>query len=127
MSDDPSYHGMFLDRVTTLSPCSAEIGMTSRSGIDSLEANDVNSRAILSKTAWSQSTRSILLMASTMCGTRSSDRMTACRRDCSVSPLRASTRTRPRFAVEAPVTMLRVYCMCPGVSAMMNLRFGVAK
>ena len=25
-------------------------------------------------------------------------------------------------AVEAPVTMLRVYWMCPGVSAMMNLR-----
>ena len=30
-------------------------------------------------------------------------------------------------AVEAPVTMLRVYWMCPGVSAMMNLRAGVAK
>jgi hypothetical protein len=30
-------------------------------------------------------------------------------------------------AVEAPVTMFRVYCTCPGVSAMMNLRFGVAK
>ena len=30
-------------------------------------------------------------------------------------------------AVEAPVTMLRVYCTWPGVSAMMNLRFGVAK
>jgi hypothetical protein len=26
-------------------------------------------------------------------------------------------------AVDAPVTMLRVYCTCPGVSAMMNLRF----
>ena len=32
-----------------------------------------------------------------------------------------------RSAVEAPVTMLRVYWMCPGVSAMMNLRLGVAK
>jgi hypothetical protein len=32
-----------------------------------------------------------------------------------------------RFAVDAPVTMLRVYCTCPGVSAMMNLRRGVAK
>ena len=53
MSDEPSYHGMFVERVTTLSPCSAEIGMTSRSGIDSLVAKDVKSRSILSKTAWS--------------------------------------------------------------------------
>ena len=30
-------------------------------------------------------------------------------------------------AVDAPVTILRVYWMRPGVSAMMNLRFGVAK
>ncbi len=30
-------------------------------------------------------------------------------------------------AVEAPVTILRVYWMWPGVSAMMNLRLGVAK
>ena len=30
-------------------------------------------------------------------------------------------------AVEAPVTMLRVYCSWPGVSATMNLRRGVAK
>ena len=29
--------------------------------------------------------------------------------------------------VEAPVTMLRVYCSCPGVSAMMNLRRSVVK
>jgi len=29
--------------------------------------------------------------------------------------------------VEAPVTMLRVYCSCPGVSAMMNLRLAVVK
>ena len=42
-------------------------------------------------------------------------------------PLRASMRIRARSAVDAPVTMLRVYWMCPGVSAMMNFRFGVAK
>jgi hypothetical protein len=46
---------------------------------------------------------------------------------CSWIPLRASTRMMARFAVLAPVTMLRVYWICPGVSAMMNLRFGVAK
>jgi hypothetical protein len=32
-----------------------------------------------------------------------------------------------RSAVDAPVTMFRVYWMCPGVSAMMNFRRGVAK
>ena len=32
-----------------------------------------------------------------------------------------------RLETLAPVTMLRVYCTCPGVSAMMNFRFGVAK
>ena len=30
-------------------------------------------------------------------------------------------------AVEAPVTMLRVYCTCPGQSARMNVRAAVAK
>ena len=30
-------------------------------------------------------------------------------------------------AVEAPVTMLRVYCSWPGVSATMNLRLSVVK
>ena len=30
-------------------------------------------------------------------------------------------------AVDAPVTMLRVYCTWPGVSAMMNLRRSVEK
>ena len=46
---------------------------------------------------------------------------------CSITPFRASIRMMARLAVEAPVTMLRVYWICPGVSAMMNLRFGVAK
>jgi hypothetical protein len=40
---------------------------------------------------------------------------------------RASTRTIATSAVEAPVTMLRVYCSCPGVSARMKRRRGVAK
>jgi hypothetical protein len=39
---------MFSERVTTLSPFNAEIGMTSRSGMDSLEANALNSSRILS-------------------------------------------------------------------------------
>jgi len=32
-----------------------------------------------------------------------------------------------RSVVDAPVTMLRVYCSCPGVSATMNFRFSVEK
>ena len=43
------------------------------------------------------------------------------------TPLRASIRITARSAVEAPVTMLRVYCSCPGVSATMNLRLSVEK
>ncbi len=58
---------------------------------------------------------------------RSSEAMYMWRRVCSDTPLRASTSTIDTSAVEAPVTMLRVYCSWPGVSAMMNLRRGVAK
>ena len=43
------------------------------------------------------------------------------------SPSWASTRMTARLAVEPPVIMLRVYCSCPGVSAMMNLRLLVEK
>ncbi len=32
-----------------------------------------------------------------------------------------------KLAVEPPVIMLRVYCSCPGVSAMINLRLLVEK
>ena len=45
------------------------------------------------------------------------------RRVCVKIPLRASIRMTLRSAVDAPVTMLRVYCSCPGVSATMKLRF----
>ena len=57
----------------------------------------------------------------------SSDAMYAWRRVCGSTPRRASTRMTATSAVEAPVAMLRVYCTCPGVSAMMNLRFSVEK
>ena len=52
-SDGPSYQGMFADRSTTLSPCSAEIGMKVRSPTVSLAAKAVNSSLIRSKVAWS--------------------------------------------------------------------------
>ena len=51
----------------------------------------------------------------------------AWRRVCANTPCRASIRMIARSPVEAPVAMLRVYCSWPGVSAMMNLRFAVAK
>ena len=38
----------------------------------------------------------------------SSEEIAACRRDCSMMPLRASIRMTARWAVDAPVTMLRV-------------------
>ncbi len=44
----PSYHGMFSERVTTLSPLRADTGMTVRSGTRSLAANWVNSSRIFS-------------------------------------------------------------------------------
>src|SRR3954453_20239066 len=62
-----------------------------------------------------------------MCGMPSSDAMNAWRFVCSTTPLRASTRTIARSALDAPVTMLRVYCTWPGVSARMNERRAVAK
>jgi hypothetical protein len=68
-----------------------------------------------------------LFTATTTWGMRSSDEMKPCRLLWVSTPLRASTSTMASSAVLAPVTMLRVYCTCPGVSAMMNLRRGVAK
>ena len=49
------------------------------------------------------------------------------RRVCVNTPLRASTKIIAKFAVEAAVTMLRVYCSCPGASAIINLRVPVLK
>ncbi len=66
-------------------------------------------------------------MQNTTCGMPSSEAMKLWRQVCSRMPLRASTRMIARLAVLAPVTMLRVYWMWPGVSAMMNFRLGVAK
>ena len=53
--------------------------------------------------------------------------MNECRLVWVSTPLRASTRITAASAVEAPVTMLRVYCSWPGVSATMNLRRSVVK
>ena len=85
------------------------------------------SAAISSKTARSNPTWSILFTATTTCGIARRAATAAWRRVCSEMPRVASTRITERSAVLAPVTMLRVYCSWPGVSAMMKRRFGVAK
>ncbi|MCY1299554.1 hypothetical protein D9M70_490850 [compost metagenome] len=82
-----------------------------------------------------KSTRSILLTATITCWISSSLRMAEWRLVCASSSARpsvtvtrvASTSTMAACAVDAPVTMLRVYCSWPGVSAMMNLRRAVEK
>ena len=68
-----------------------------------------------------------MLTHSTRCGTsqqRGQERVPPALLD---QALAGVDQDSARSAVEAPVTMLRVYWMCPGVSAMMNLRLGVAK
>jgi len=70
---------------------------------------------------------SSLLIASTTWRMPISDTRVLCRRVCVSTPLRASIRITATSAVEAPVTMLRVYCSWPGVSATMNLRRSVEK
>ena len=97
------------------------------SGISSRAAKRSNSSTIWSKTSSLKSTRSILFTHTTTCGMPSSELMKAWRLDWATIPLRASTSTIARSAVEAPVTMFRVYCSWPGVSAMMKRRWAVAK
>ena len=82
------------ERSTTLSPCSAldrdegHVGHVEARG----EAAEVLARSRRTSSSY-QSTRSILLTHTTRCGMPSSDAMKAWRRDCSRTPLRASTRT----------------------------------
>jgi Tfp pilus assembly protein PilX len=95
--------------------------------MSSLVANSRNSALMRSKTLLVVVDEVHLVDAEHEVRDPSSDARNACRRDCSSMPLRASTRMSARSAVDAPVTMLRVYWMWPGVSAMMNLRLGVAK
>ena len=68
-----------------------------------------------------------MLIASTTLRMPISETSSECRRVCVSTPLRASIRITATSAVEAPVTMLRVYCSWPGVSATMNLRLSVVK
>ena len=62
-----------------------------------------------------------------MCGILSSEAIIEWRRVCSTTPFLASIKIMASSELEAPVTMFRVYCMWPGASAIINLRFGVEK
>ena len=68
-----------------------------------------------------------MFTATTTCGMPRIAAMYEWRRVCSITPLRASTRMIATSAVEAPVTMLRVYWTCPGASASWKRRRGVTK
>ena len=65
-----------------------------------------------------------MLIASATWRMPSSATRCECRRVWRSTPLRASSRITAQSAVDAPVTMLRVYCSCPGVSATMKWRRG---
>ena len=69
----------------------------------------------------------ILLTANTTCLIPSKDTRKVWRRVWVITPVRASTKIIAKLAVDPPVIILRVYCSCPGVSAMINLRPFVEK
>ena len=46
---------------------------------------------------------------------------------CSITPFLASIKMIIKSALDAPVTMFLVYCICPGASAIINFLLGVVK
>ena len=123
----PVYHGMWVLASTTLSPKRADRGKKCTERTPASRATRSASAQMAVYKDSDQSTKSILLMHRTAVGKPRRPARKRCRRVCSTTPLRASTKTRATSAVEAPVTMLRVYCTWPGVSAMMKVRLGVEK
>ena len=121
----PLYQGEFAERSTTLSPISAETGMTFTEAMSSSLAMVLICSTTLLYADSSQLTASILFAATMIDLTPSRAAMQRWRRVCSLSPLATSSTTSARSAVDAPVAMLRVYCTCPGQSAIMNFRLGV--
>ena len=119
----PSCQGIASDRVVTFAPVSPDSGIAVAAPIPASPANaaPVGDDRVEHRLR-SCPTRSILLTASTRCRTPSRWTSQLCRRVCVSTPLRASIRMTARSAVDAPVTMLRVYCSCPGVSATMKRR-----
>ena len=87
----PSYQSA-LAAPTTLSPCSAEMGMERILDVEPGGQSRISARSRGTRSS-SQSTRSILLTATTTWRMPSSAGQDAWRRDCSTMPLRASMST----------------------------------
>ncbi len=73
----PRYQGVARLAAVTLSPKRADMGIAVNDLNDRPDANLTKSATISSKTPWSNSTRSILLTASTTCATPSSEQIVA--------------------------------------------------
>ena len=94
-----------------------------------------SARLMWAKARAASATASSLFTAKTIEGTRSNLHSSEWRRVCTSSSsagfdqssLVASTSTTAASALDAAVTMLRVYCSWPGASPMMNLRSSVLK
>ena len=133
-NDGPWYHAASSGCVT-LSPRKAETGMMPATVMPACSAKSSKAWRTVVKACAGSATASSLLTAKTMLGTRSKCASSAWRRVCGssgkgfadTSSLVMSTSTTAASLPAAAVTMLRVYCSCPGASAMMNLRCLVAK
>jgi hypothetical protein len=105
-----------------LSPVSALTGTTTTSSRSNRAAADRTSPANSSKATCLKPTASILLMATMTVRTPISAHTVRCRCVCGRMPRVASTSRIAMSAVEAATAMLRVYCSCPGASAMIARR-----
>ena len=127
----PSYHAMLPERTERLSPRRAETGMTVHAGsaprrLASFAIAPQCSRSS-SYRSRDQATASILLTAKQIFPMPHSVQMRPCRRVCSSTPSRASTRITAALQLEAAVAIFRVYSSCPGLSATMNFRLWESK
>jgi hypothetical protein len=127
ISDGPGYQGVFSLGRVMLSPRSADIGMKITSSMPISAAKTRYSASMRSNGSRVYASMSSLLTATTIFLIPSSDTRQLCRRVCVSTPFRASIRITARSAVDAPVTMFRVYCSWPGESATMNFRRSVEK
>ena len=126
----PCHHGIRVGRARRRCRRGAPRSGSPASSLDARarRSRSSSSRSISWKRASSKSTRSILLTANDDVG----DARAATRSACGGASARSRPCARRRSttatsAVEAPVTMLRVYCTWPGASASWKRRRGVTK
>jgi hypothetical protein len=111
--------------VTTLSPLSADIGMMVRSGCRAWPRRRNSSRIFSKRLGVVDQVHLVDREHEVRDAQQRGQEGVAT--GLLEQPLRASTSTITSVGRGGPVTMLRVYCTWPGVSAMMNLRSAVAK